>query len=91
MHILHTSSTHPSHTPHTHPTQAGMLATAGTVGAQLSSVLTAVQWDPSSTDRQYWQITAWVMVGVAAAGLLLTVLLAPKIKVENGCIVLLMG
>lgn len=63
------------------PEQAGMLVRAGTVGAQLSATLTEAAWDPSDTDRHYWQVAAWVLVGLSAAALVLTLLLAPRVKV----------
>lgn len=61
--------------------QAGMLARAGTVGSQLAATLTEAAWDPSETDRHYWHVAAWVLVGLSAAALLLTLLLAPRVKV----------
>lgn len=58
-----------------------MLVRAGTVGSQLAAALTEADWDPSQTDRHYWQVAAWVLVGLSAAALLLTLLLAPRVRV----------
>lgn len=51
------------------------------MGSQLASTLTEASWDPSETDRHYWQVAAWVLMGLSVAALLLTLLMAPRVKV----------
>lgn len=66
-----------------------MLMQAGRAGELLSDKLTSASWDPSTTDRDVWQITGWVMVGLSAAVLVMTLLMARRIKARaragRGC------
>ncbi len=65
--------------------QAGMLTTWGTVGAKLSAELgnVAQEADPSESDRHTWELVAYVMSGLSALLLIVSLFMIPRIKVRR--------